>query len=420
MRVEEQAQVEIDRLLGAAQRRNERALWLLLGPFCLIGSAAIYAFRDEAGIPFPLWLIAAPTALGLLYTCLFFAWKKPLTRLMPYVFVSLEMGTVLSMLLADATMDLAVAQGTSGHVMPFVVIGIAGLRLREGVVVYAGLLAALFTALMHPLICAESSNAFCMPFLYMWRPILALVLAAAVAMTVRSSLRTFAVAQRELLKKFSVRQTLGQLVSEDVAQEMMSSDGLHGERRIATIAFMDLRNFTRYSSNRDPAQVVKTLNLLLEAIIIIVHKHGGVVNKFLGDGMLVMFGVPNQLDEHADAALGAALEAVERIAVLAEELKSPSLQLGVGIHSGEVIAGTIGSSDRMEYTVIGDTVNLASRIEGLNRDLKSTVLLSQDSHQRLERVLEHRPNETDRGSFKVKGRSEPVTIWSYGRPLEGF
>ncbi|MDE0883096.1 MAG: adenylate/guanylate cyclase domain-containing protein, partial [Myxococcota bacterium] len=351
MRVEEQAQVEIDRLLGAAQRRNERALWLLLGPFCLIGSAAIFTFRESAGIPFPLWLVAAPSALGLLYTGLFFTWKRPLARLMPYLFVSLEMGTVLSMLLADASMDLAVAQGTSGHVMPFVVIGIAGLRLREGVVIYAGLLAALLTSLMHSLICAEASSAFCMPFLYMWRPILALVLAAAVAITVRSSLRTFAVAQRELLKKFAVRHTLGQLVSEDVAQEMMSSDGLHGERRIATIAFMDLRNFTLYSSSRDPAQVVLVLNRLLEALIVIIHQHGGVVNKFLGDGMLVMFGVPSHLDEHADAALSASLDAVARIAVLAEELNAPSLQLGVGIHSAEVIAGTIGSSDRMEYTV---------------------------------------------------------------------
>jgi adenylate cyclase len=177
-----------------------------------------------------------------------------------------------------------------------------------------------------------------------------------------------------------IKNTFGRFVSHDVAEAVLSGHvPLEGERRDVSILFQDIRGFTGLSERLDPAALLKLLNLFFTEVVAAVEAEGGVVKQFIGDGVMALFGAPQAYPDHSARAVRAALGIVKRLAELNERLCQQGiapLEIGVGIDSGEVVAGLIGPDSRVEYGVVGDPVNLANRVESLTRELRATVLVS--------------------------------------------
>jgi adenylate cyclase len=179
-----------------------------------------------------------------------------------------------------------------------------------------------------------------------------------------------------------LRDTFGRFVSRDVAEAVLSgSIPLEGERREVSILFQDIRGFTALGEALDPAALLRLLNQFFTEVVAAVEAEGGVVKQFLGDGVMALFGAPQVCTDHAQRAARAALQILERLSALNELLQkagSAPIEIGIGIHSGVVVAGLIGPDNRMEYGVVGDAVNLASRIESLTKELQATILVSSE------------------------------------------
>jgi adenylate cyclase len=207
-----------------------------------------------------------------------------------------------------------------------------------------------------------------------------------------------------------IKDTFGRFVSHDVAEAVLSGRvPLEGERREVSILFQDIRGFTTLSERLDPAALLKLLNQFFTEVVAAVEAEGGVVKQFVGDGVMALFGAPQSHSDHAERAVRAALGIVSRLARLNEKWRAQGalpLEIGVGIHTGSVVAGLIGPDQRVEYGVVGDPVNLANRVEALTKDLQATVLVSRDIADRLgDRFVLGRS-----ATLPVKGRKQPVEV----------
>jgi adenylate cyclase len=182
----------------------------------------------------------------------------------------------------------------------------------------------------------------------------------------------------------------GRHVGADAARQILASDpGLGGIEKEITVMFGDLRGFTARCSGCTPTEGVAILNRFLSEAVAAVEEQGGILNKFLGDGFMAIFGATGQDADHADRALRAGLALLARIegvnAAIASEGHSP-LALGIGIHTGLAIVGSIGAPQRMEYTAIGDTVNVASRVEAMTKEVSRPLLLTASTFAKLGRI----------------------------------
>jgi len=184
---------------------------------------------------------------------------------------------------------------------------------------------------------------------------------------------------------------------------------LGGQRRDMTVLFSDIRGFTTASEAGTPEAVVRQLNEYFGAMVEVLFRHQGTLDKFVGDMVMGLFGAPLDDPHHADHAVAAALEMSRELARLNEGWRAsgqPVLDIGIGINSGEMIAGNIGSTAIMSYTVIGDAVNLGSRLESLNKDYRTHILISEATRARLTIDVRTRPI----GEVTVKGRQQPVLV----------
>jgi class 3 adenylate cyclase len=212
--------------------------------------------------------------------------------------------------------------------------------------------------------------------------------------------------QAGLAERQRLQAAFGTYVDPGLATRLLEQgdDVFTGERREVTVMFVDIRDFTPFAEANTAEDAVARLNGLFEIVVPAVVEAGGHVNKFLGDGALAVFGAPNELARHADAAVNAAV----LIHRLVGERFDGALRIGIGINTGVVIAGTIGAGGKLEFTLIGDTVNVAARVEQLTKTTGDTVLLTQQTAD----ALASRPVELlDRGTHAVKGKSAPVQIY---------
>jgi class 3 adenylate cyclase len=207
-----------------------------------------------------------------------------------------------------------------------------------------------------------------------------------------------------------IKDTFGRFVSRDVAAAVL--DGrvpLQGERREVSILFQDIRGFTALSERLDPATLLRVLNRFFTAVVAAVEAEGGVVKQFTGDGVMALFGAPQARADHPERAVRAALSIVARLPALNAHFSEqgvPPIAIGIGIHVGEVIAGLIGPDERVEYGVVGEPVNLASRIESLTKEARAVILVSKEIAARLgPEFMLGRTNE-----LPVRGRSQPVEV----------
>lgn len=226
-----------------------------------------------------------------------------------------------------------------------------------------------------------------------------------------------AVHRAELTKQeFKLRTAFSKFVPAEVINDFLVSTGNQelqnkNEKRNVVILMSDIRNFTTISEVNKPETVVNFLNTYFTNRVDIVKKYGGTVDKFIGDAIMVLFGAPISYNDNAKRAVQAALEMYEQLEKIpCEQLKLPDgikLDIGIGIHYGDVIVGQIGSADKTNYTVIGDTVNLASRLEGLTKLYGAKVIISQAVRDELDDSM----NVLLLDSVKVKGKKESVLIY---------
>jgi adenylate cyclase len=285
-----------------------------------------------------------------------------------------------------------------------VIAPLASYRLSPLRALALGLLAAAFY-----LVCAQLAfnSGRIVPVLY---PMIAL------ALSLVGSLLVYYV--REAFIRRRVRDTFARFVPESVVGQVLARTDddlrLEGRHMQVTVLFSDIRGFTTFSEARDPGQVLEVLNAYHEEMTSAVMDNGGTLVSFMGDGIYAVFGAPIEMSDHADRAFTAAKEMLEvRLPKVNEWMQEHEVgdefQIGIGLNSGPVMAGNIGSQKRLEFTTIGDTVNTAARLEGMTKGSGHSLFLADSTRE----LLSERDGELSYvDSMPVRGRAEQIKVWS--------
>ena len=243
----------------------------------------------------------------------------------------------------------------------------------------------------------------------LWAPMVGPLAAGVVAFT-GSTLTRYATEGRE---KRKYRKTLLKYISPQLVETIMQDfnwAGLRAEKRNLTVLFSDIRGFTSISEKLPPEAVVATLNEHLNMMVSVIFKHHGTLDKFVGDCVMAFWGAPLAQANHAELAARAALDMIEGLEKLNRKWQSegrPTLQIGVGVNTGEMLFGNIGSEQRMDFTVIGDSVNLGSRLESATKELHATIVISDATYQQIRDKAQVRPL----GEISVKGKSQKIVVY---------
>jgi adenylate cyclase len=207
-------------------------------------------------------------------------------------------------------------------------------------------------------------------------------------------------AERERLRE-AFGTYLDKSVAEYILSEGFSEEGVELE---VSVLVCDVRDFTEFARQAEAKEVVARLNELFEIVVPIVTRHGGHVDKFVGDGLLAMFGAPETYPDHADRAVRAACEIATRV----NSNEGPGLRIGVGVNTGPVVAGSIGGAGRLNFSVIGDPVNVAARVEATTREVDEDVLITEATKRQLSPAIEARMC----GEHQLKGIGEPLALYA--------
>ncbi len=222
-----------------------------------------------------------------------------------------------------------------------------------------------------------------------------------------------------LKERDKVKNLFSKFHGSDVTEDLINQDiGLGGQKKDVVVFFSDIRGFTSFSEKRAPEEVVEMLNEYFEIMVGIINRNHGVVDKFIGDAIMAVWGAPKSTGRDAHHAVTACLQMRQSLVELNDKRKErgqPPLQIGIGLHAGSVISGTIGSTERMEFTVIGNTVNTGSRIEASTKAFGADLLISEE-------VVAQVGNDflvELAGAAEVKGRSEPLKMYKVRGYKEG-
>jgi adenylate cyclase len=247
-----------------------------------------------------------------------------------------------------------------------------------------------------------------------WMPLVTPLLSVALAFVAQLAWQYFV----EGREKRQVKRLFSRYVPKDVYEQLLadpSRAALGGKRRVMTVLFSDVRGFTAMSEKATPEEVVGQLNEYFSRMVDVLFAHHGTLDKFVGDMVMGLFGAPLDDPDHPDHAVQAAIAMSHALDALNREwiaAGKPALDIGVGISTGEMVAGNIGSTAIMSYTVIGDTVNLGARLESLNKDYGTRIIISEGTHAALKGRYDIHPL----GDVTVKGKSKPVQIFEV-RPV---
>ena len=230
---------------------------------------------------------------------------------------------------------------------------------------------------------------------------------------------TFNSMAQSLKEKEFMRDTFGKIVTPQVRDYLLKGNvALGGETVDVTVMFCDIRGFTTLSENLPPEKIVALLNEYFTGLEKCITTHGGVINKYIGDAVMALFGAPVHSETHARDAFNAALDMRKELIEMNKRFLQkdfPEIRFGIGLHSGPVLAGNIGASKRMEYTVIGDTVNTASRIEGLCKIYKKDLLISESTAKLISANASANENPTELvfvDESEIRGRKEKVKLYT--------
>ena len=212
-----------------------------------------------------------------------------------------------------------------------------------------------------------------------------------------------------LQERNNLEKAFGQQVSKEIVDEFIENKlEISSKKRNVTVMFLDIRNFSKYCEGKTPEEINKYQNEVLSFMIEIVKKNRGIVNQILGDGFMATFGAPVEDEKHSDNAVIAANEIIRQLNLNNEEGKIDKTKIGVGIHCGEVVTGNVGTEDRKQYSVTGNTVILAARLEQLNKEFNSSVIVSKDV---IDNVKTEGIEFISLGDAAVKGFANPIEVY---------
>lgn len=324
--------------------------------------------------------------------------------------IETSLPTVILML-QIRTMGAAQALGFAVPMMYFIFVILSTLRLDFWLSAFTGFVAA--AGLLSIALYYSSTGEADEPLIYFHavRSTIILicgVLAGAVGAQLR---RQFAASIAAATARDRVTNLFGQHVSPQVVERLMAQGtSTSGDLRRVAVMFVDFRGFTAGAQSRSPQEVVDRLDGAFAVLVDILDHQGGIVNKFLGDGFLALFGAPLEASDAAQRAVAAGREMLSAMDRINAQTSWP-LRIGIGIHFGEVVAGNIGSPRRKEYTVIGDTVNFASRLEALNKEFGSQLLISASVREALG---DDGSDVVALGEVAVRGYERPVAVFQLG------
>ncbi len=371
-----------------------------IAPFILLGALAMAVV--EAGLMVWLWRR-----------------KERLSFRLRLVQITLEIGLV-GVLLALSVHVIGPVQSFAGPVtfLFFPVIALSALNLDWRLSLWSGVVAAVGFMAVFLLHLPQAVPVEGYPMLtsfhqFVLKAILLVFSGAAsafVAVLMRRQLGEAIAATRERDAAVSI---FGQHVSPQVANRLLKqAPQSFGEEREVCVMFLDIRNFSVFAAERTPSEVMAYLNSLFVGLIDLVNEHGGIVNKFLGDGFMAVFGAPEGDEKVCRNAVRCSKALLAEVQRLNESHRIPPTRIGIGLHAGPALTGVVGSDARREYTVIGDTVNLAARIEQATKPLECDLLISEAVWSVLRE--EDRDGGVDRGLADLKGQSKPARLFQLG------
>lgn len=240
-------------------------------------------------------------------------------------------------------------------------------------------------------------------------PIVALVLTSISALAINFLAESY--------ERARTRDVFARFAPDSVVDQVLEGDGMHvelgGKRVEATLLFSDLRGFTTFSEKRDPEDVISILNRYLTEMSDAILDNDGTLVSFMGDGIMAVFGAPIEYNDHADRALAAAREMLSRLEafnrqMIDEDPKNQPFKMGIGLNTGWVMSGNVGSERRLEYTTIGDVTNTSARLEGATKGTKYQLFLADSTYQR----LAHKPDDLEfADEIPIRGRETGVRVW---------
>ena len=214
---------------------------------------------------------------------------------------------------------------------------------------------------------------------------------------------------KETEKRNKVENLFGQQISMEIAEKILENDGqIESKRMTVAIMFVDIRNFTNFAASRSPEEIVQYQNTFFAIVSNTVAKHGGIVNQFLGDGCMVTFGAPVSIHNPSSNAVKAAIEINQKLKAAVDAGKIVNTLIGIGIHTGSAITGNIGTDTRQQYSVTGKVVIVAARVEQLNKEFNSQILITNDVYTNA--GLHLSPGTENMGSVSLKGFEEHFII----------
>ena len=285
----------------------------------------------------------------------------------------------------------------------FIFIILSTLRLNFTLSFFCGLLASLsYVSFSYFLYDHFNTNDAARAFILLFSGIAAGLVARQIKHGINNSLH-------EAEKRHKVENLFGQQISSEIAEKMLETDGkIETKRMTVAVMFIDIRNFTKFAAGRSPEEIVHYQNAFFKIVINTVSKHNGIVHQFLGDGCMITFGAPLALKNPAANAVKASLDLLTQLELAASENKLLPTRIGVGIHTGEAVTGNIGTADRQQYSVTGNVVIMASRIEQLNKELQSQVLVSEEVADCIDNAA---IKSELHGLVPIKGFDHPIPIY---------
>jgi adenylate cyclase len=285
----------------------------------------------------------------------------------------------------------------------FLFIVMSTLRLNPWLSVICGLLSAVVNVFFGFYLYREfNSDDLARTIIFLFCGIAAGLVAHQIRKGINNSLQ-------EAEKRHRVESLLGRQVSSEVAEKILANDGkIESKRMEVAVMFIDIRNFTRFAAVRNPEEIVQYQNAFFRIVINTVTKYHGVVHQFLGDGCMITFGAPLYIDNPSQQAVSASLELLQVINTAAQNGELVQTKVGIGIHTGEVVTGNIGTAERQQYSVTGSVVILAARIEQLNKEFGSQILVSEEV---ISNAGHQAHSAVHYGLVPLKGWHKPVSVF---------
>jgi adenylate cyclase len=330
--------------------------------------------------------------------------KRAIRQVMQYINAGLEI------CLPSAIMIYVALEYSSYNVLQspalfiyFIFIILSTLRLNPALSVFCGLLAAVSCASFSLFLYGHfNSNDAARCFILLFSGVSAALVAKQIRIGINNSLE-------EAERRHKVESLFGQQISAEVAEKLLANDGkIESKRMNVAVMFIDIRNFTQFAAGRSPEEIVQYQNAFLSIVIRNISKHDGIVNQILGDGCMVTFGAPITLANPAQKAVNAAFDILGE---LQETVASGNIfptRVGIGIHSGEAVTGNIGTASRQQYSITGSVVIMASRIEQLNKEFHSQLLISEEVFQSINNQSIYWEIYRE---ITLKGFDRPVSIY---------